>query len=73
MRVETYDQAWRRLDEEYAQRARERDAAQVEQLLASHHWSGGFYCQCGVPVDLPAHWGRHLLELALFDDIEPRP
>lgn len=73
MSPETYDQAWRRLDAEYAQRAREADAAKVEQILATHNWVGGFYCRCGAPIDIPNHWGQHLLELALFDDVEPRP
>jgi hypothetical protein len=71
---ESYEQAWRRMDEDYARRHREETALQIESTLEAHLWDGGFYCRCGQPVDLPRDWGGHLLELTLFDaDDEDRP
>jgi hypothetical protein len=71
---DNYAQAWAKLDAEYAARLRQAIATRVESLLSAHHWDGGYYCRCGEPVDLPTHWGRHLLELALFDDDDlPEP
>jgi hypothetical protein len=64
---ESYDEAWRRLDEDAARRWRQATAEQIEAELREHRWDGGLWCRCGEPVDMPVNWGRHLLELVLFD------
>lgn len=68
MSPENYAEAWRKADADYALRHRAEVAGQVEALLADHDWRGGYYCACGQPVNMPASWGRHLLELALLED-----
>jgi hypothetical protein len=68
-----YVTAWRKADEEYDRRYRQEVADRIEALTREHNWAGGFYCRCGHPITWPTDWGRHILELALFDDPEPQP
>jgi hypothetical protein len=65
---DTYDDAWRQADADYDRRQRQATALLIAGTLDAHHWDGGFHCRCGMPVGMPADWGRHLLELVLFDD-----
>jgi hypothetical protein len=67
---ESYAEAWRRLDEDFASRAREATALQIEGTLQAHEWEGGYQCRCGRPVGMPRDWGEHLLELVLVDHAE---
>lgn len=67
---ESYEEAWRKADEDYDRRERQRVAQEIEDLLRAHHWDGGFYCYCGESVDMPVHWGRHLLQLALSESVD---
>jgi hypothetical protein len=70
---DTYEEAWRRADEEYAARERERIAALIEQLVADHWWLGGLECSCGTHVAPTRNsHTRHLLEVALeLDNVGP--
>jgi hypothetical protein len=67
---ESYAEAWRKADEDYDRRERQRVAQEIEDLLRGHHWDGGFHCRCGAAVDVPGHWGRHLLQLALNEGVD---
>jgi hypothetical protein len=67
---ESYAEAWRRLDDDFDRRTREATALQIEGTLRAHHWEGGYGCRCGRPISMPRDWGQHLLELALYDEIE---
>ena len=62
---ESYAEAWRRLDDDFESRTREATALQIEGTLVAH--DGAYRCRCGHAVALPGDWGRHLLEIALFD------
>lgn len=68
---ESYEQAWRRLDEDAERRYRQETAQRIEGITHEHDWAGGFWCQCGISIGMPMDWGRHLLEVALFEDVEP--
>lgn len=63
-----YAAAWAKADADYALRHRAEVAAQIEGLLTAHHWAGGYRCACGEVVPMPVDWGRHLLELVMFED-----
>lgn len=67
---ESYSDAWRRLDEDFASRTRKATALQIEGTLLAHDWEGGHRCRCGRLVTSPREWGQHLLELALLDEAE---
>lgn len=73
MSPDSYAEAWRKADADYDRRERQRVADQVETLLREHEWRGGYYCNCGLVINMPASWGRHLLELALIDQQEAMP
>ena len=68
MTPDDYAAAWAKADADYALRHRAEVATQIEDLMAAHDWRGGYYCACGQPVNMPASWGRHLLELVMFED-----
>lgn len=68
-----YAAAWRKADEDYDRRERQRIAEQINTVLSEHQWLGTFECACGAWVTMPTDWGRHLLELVLFDEVEAAP
>lgn len=65
---DSYTDAWRKADEDYDRREQQRIDQEIQDLLRTHDWRGGYYCACGEPINMPAGWGRHLLTLALVEE-----
>lgn len=71
MTPEDYEHAWRLADREYNDRVEAANRARVDELLDKHRWDGGYFCRCGIAMNSPSGWGRHLLADAFELEAEP--
>lgn len=56
---------WDAVEAEYVARIEAAHAALVDRMLEAHRWDGGYFCRCGIALNSPNGWGRHLLTATL--------